>query len=141
MADRLKGRTALVTGAGRGIGRGIALLLAEEGANVVVADPGVNMDGSGHDDGPAEQVVAEIKNKGGTALANYDSVATVEGGESMVKACLDNFGRIDILINVAGILRDRMVYNMTEEEWDDVIAVHLKGQFNTIKPASILMRQ
>jgi NAD(P)-dependent dehydrogenase (short-subunit alcohol dehydrogenase family) len=141
MADRLKGRTAVVTGAGRGIGRGIAKLLGEEGANVVVNDPGVNVDGTGHDDGPAAQVAEEIKKAGGTAVPNFDTVATVQGGENMIKTALDNFGRIDILINVAGILRDRMIYNMTEEEWDDVIAVHLKGQFNTIKPASILMRQ
>jgi NAD(P)-dependent dehydrogenase (short-subunit alcohol dehydrogenase family) len=141
MGERLKGRTAVVTGAGRGIGRGIALLLAEEGANVVVNDPGVNVDGTGHDNGPAEQVVAEIKAKGGIAVPNFDTVATVEGGENIIKTALDNFGRIDILINVAGILRDRMIYNMTEEEWDAVIAVHLKGQYCTIKPASILMRQ
>ncbi len=141
MADRLKGRTAVVTGAGRGIGRGIALLLAEEGANVVVNDPGVNVDGTGHDNGPAEQVAQEIKAKGGSAVPNFDTVVTVEGGENMIRTALDGFGRLDILINVAGILRDRMIYNMTEEEWDDVIAVHLTGQFNTIKPASVLMRQ
>jgi NAD(P)-dependent dehydrogenase (short-subunit alcohol dehydrogenase family) len=141
MPGRLEGKNAVVTGAGRGIGRGIALLLAEEGANVVVNDPGVNLDGSGSDIGPAEQVVAEIKQKGGNAIANLDSVATVEGGENMVKSCVDAFGRIDILINVAGILRDRMVFNMSEAEFDDVVAVHLHGQFHTIKPASILMRQ
>jgi NAD(P)-dependent dehydrogenase (short-subunit alcohol dehydrogenase family) len=141
MGERLKGRTAVVTGAGRGIGRGIALLLAAEGANVVVNDPGVNVDGTGHDNGPAEQVVDEIKKAGGTAVPNFDSVATLEGGENIIKTALDNFGRVDILINVAGILRDRMIYNMTEEEWDDVIRVHLKGHFNTTKPASILMRQ
>ncbi len=141
MADRLKGRTAVVTGSGRGIGRAVAMLLGEEGANVVVNDPGVNLDGSGTDNGPAEQVVNEIKAKGGTAVPNFDSIATVEGGENLIKTALDNFGRIDILINVAGILRDRMVFNMSEEEWDAVIAVHLNGHFNTIKPASILMRQ
>ena len=141
MAGRLEGKNAVVTGAGRGIGRGIALLLAREGANVVVNDPGVNLDGSGTDAGPAAQVVDEIKTAGGTAIANIDSVATVEGGESIVTACVDSFGRIDILINVAGILRDRMIFNMSEQEWDDVIAVHLHGQYHTIKPASILMRQ
>jgi NAD(P)-dependent dehydrogenase (short-subunit alcohol dehydrogenase family) len=141
MADRLKGKTAVVTGAGRGIGRGIAKLLASEGANVVVNDPGVAVDGTGHDDGPAAQVAAEIKDAGGIAVPNFDTVATVQGGESMIKTALDTYGRLDILINVAGILRDRMIYNMSEQEWDDVIAVHLKGQYCTIKPASILMRQ
>jgi NAD(P)-dependent dehydrogenase (short-subunit alcohol dehydrogenase family) len=141
MAGKLEGRNAVVTGAGRGIGRAVAMLLAEEGANVVVNDPGVSVDGSGHDNGPAEQVAAEIKAAGGSAVANYDSVATAEGGESMVRQCVDAFGRIDILINVAGILRDRMIFNMAEQEWDDVIAVHLKGHFNTIKPVSVLMRQ
>src|SRR5712691_4793201 len=121
MADRLKGKTALITGSGRGIGRSVALLLGEEGANVVVNDPGVNLDGTGSDEGPAAEVVREIKAKGGNAIANLDSIATVEGGESMVKTCLDNFGRIDILINVAGILRDRMIFNMSEEEWDAVL--------------------
>ena len=117
------------------------MLLAAEGANVVVNDPGVNSDGTGHDNGPAEQVVAEIKAAGGNAVANADTVATFEGGENMVRQCVDAFGRIDILMNVAGILRDRMIFNMNEEEWDAVIAVHLKGHFNTIQPASILMRQ
>jgi NAD(P)-dependent dehydrogenase (short-subunit alcohol dehydrogenase family) len=137
----LEGKVAVVTGSGRGIGRGIAQLMAKEGAKVVVVDPGVNLDGTGHDNGPAEQCVEEIKQAGGTAVPCFDSVASMEGGENIIKAALDNFGRIDILVNVAGILRDRMVYNMTEEEWDDVMAVHLKGQFCTIKPASILMRQ
>jgi len=138
---RLAEKNAVVTGAGRGIGRAVAMLLAKEGASVVVNDPGVSVDGSGHDNGPAEQVAAEIKAAGGKAVANYDSVADTAGGENMIKQCVDEFGRIDILINVAGILRDRMVFNMAEEEWHDVINVHLKGHFNTIKPASQLMRQ
>ena len=119
----------------------MALLFAREGAKVVVNDPGVNTDGSGHDNGPADQVAAEIKAAGGSAVANYDSVATVDGGEAIVKAALDAFGHIDILVNNAGILRDRMIFNMTEEEWDAVIAVHLKGHYNCTKPASIIMRQ
>jgi NAD(P)-dependent dehydrogenase (short-subunit alcohol dehydrogenase family) len=137
----LEGKVAVVTGSGRGIGRGIAHLMASEGARVVVNDPGVNVDGTGHDDGPAAQVVEEIKQQGGTAVPNFDSVATAEGGENIIKTALDNFGRVDVLVNVAGILRDRMIFNMGEEEWDAVIQVHLKGHFNTIKPASILMRQ
>ena len=141
MADRLKGRNAVVSGGGRGIGRAVSLLLAQEGAKVVVNDPGVNVDGTGFDQGPADQVAAEIRQVGTAAVANYDSVATAEGGENMIKQCLDTFGHIDLLVNVAGILRDRMIFNMTEEEWDAVIAVHLKGHFNTIKPASVLMRQ
>ncbi len=138
---RLEGRTAIVTGAGRGIGRGVAMLLAQEGAHVVVNDFGVNVDGSAPSSGPAAEVVDEIKAAGGRAVANFDTVATVEGGEALVKSALDNFGRLDILINVAGILRDRMIFNMSEQEWDDVIAVHLKGHYCTTKPASILMRQ
>jgi NAD(P)-dependent dehydrogenase (short-subunit alcohol dehydrogenase family) len=138
---KLDGRNAVVTGAGRGIGRAVALLLAKEGANLVVNDPGGNVDGSGHDNGPADQVVAEVKDAGGTAVANYDSVAAADGGEAMVRQCVDSFGRIDFLVNVAGILRDRMIFNMSEEEWDAVYSVHLKGHFNTIKPASVLMRQ
>jgi NAD(P)-dependent dehydrogenase (short-subunit alcohol dehydrogenase family) len=141
MADRLKDRTAIVTGAGRGIGRGIALLLASEGANVVVNDYGVAVDGTQPSEGPAVDVVNEIKAAGGNAVANFDTVATVEGGEAMVKMAVDNFGKLDMLINVAGILRDRMIFNMTEEEWDAVIAVHLKGHYCTTKPASVLMRQ
>ncbi len=141
MTDKLKGRNAVVTGAGRGSGRALALLLAQEGANVVVNDPGVSVDGAGHDAGPADQVVQELRSAGGTAVANYDSVVDPAGGDNMIKQCVDTFGRIDVLINVAGILRDRMIFNMAEEEWDAVIAVHLKGHYNPIKPASVAMRQ
>jgi NAD(P)-dependent dehydrogenase (short-subunit alcohol dehydrogenase family) len=141
VARSLEGKIAVVTGAGRGIGRAIALLLAQEGARVVVNDPGVNADGTGHDQGPADQVAAEIKQAGGEALSNYDSVASMEGGEGIIKTALDAWGRLDILINNAGILRDRMIFNMTEEEWDTVIAVHLKGHFACTKPASVVMRQ
>jgi len=141
MGNRLEGKVAIVTGGGRGIGRGVALLLADEGAKVVVADYGVAVDGSQPNSGPAQEVADEIKAKGGDAVPSFDTVATMQGGEAIVQTALDTFGRLDILINIAGILRDRMVFNMTEQEWDDVIAVHLKGHFATTKPASIIFRQ
>lgn len=133
MGDRLNGRVAIVTGAGRGIGREVALLLAEEGASVVVNDAGVNVDGTGISSAPADDVVNEIRERGGSGAASYDSVASFEGAANIVKIATDNFGRVDILCHVAGILRDRMVFNMSEEEWDGVLAVHLKGAFNTVR--------
>ena len=141
MGDRLKEKVAVVTGAGRGIGRGIALLMAEEGARVVVNDFGGASDGTGGAESPADEVVTEIKSNGGTAVASYDTVATTEGGESIIKTAMDNFGRVDILVNNAGILSDRMVFNMAPEEWDAVIKVHLYGHFNCTKPACVVMRQ
>jgi NAD(P)-dependent dehydrogenase (short-subunit alcohol dehydrogenase family) len=141
VGNRFEGKVAVVTGAGRGIGRGVAHLLAEEGCSVVVNDYGVAVDGTQPSSGPAQDVADEIKAKGGKAVANYDTVATAQGGENLIKQALDEFGRLDVLVNVAGILRDRMIFNMTEEEWDAVVDVHLKGHFNTIKPASIVMRQ
>jgi NAD(P)-dependent dehydrogenase (short-subunit alcohol dehydrogenase family) len=115
--------------------------MAQEGAKVVVVDPGVNVDGSGFDQSIAEQVVAEIRESGGTAVACTESVATMSGGEQIVQTAIDNFGKLDIVVTCAGILRDRMIFNMTEQEWDDVIAVHLKGTFTVVKHACILFRQ
>jgi NAD(P)-dependent dehydrogenase (short-subunit alcohol dehydrogenase family) len=133
---RLDGRVAIVTGAGRGIGRSVAKLLASEGASVVVNDLGAEMDGSGQDAGPAQQVVAEIAEAGGKAVVNGADISDFDAAEGLVKGAIDQFGRLDVLVNVAGILRDRMVFNMTETEWDDVIRVHLKGTFNTTRFAS-----
>jgi NAD(P)-dependent dehydrogenase (short-subunit alcohol dehydrogenase family) len=141
MGERLKGKVAVVTGAGRGLGRAVALALADEGARLVVNDLGVEVDGKGGSRSVADEVVAEIREKGGEAVANYDTVATMEGGERIVKTAVDNFGRVDILVNCAGILRDRLIWNMTEEEWDAVIATHLKGHFACTKAACVAMRQ
>ncbi len=140
MGERLKDKVAVITGAGRGIGRGIALLMAEEGAKVVVNDFGGGPDGSGGDKSPADEVVDEIKAQGGEAAANYDSVASSEGGENIIKTALDSFGQLDILVCNAGILRDRMVFNTTDEEWDDVLKVHLYGTFYCTRAACRIFR-
>jgi NAD(P)-dependent dehydrogenase (short-subunit alcohol dehydrogenase family) len=137
----LDGKSALVTGAGRGIGRGIALALAQAGANVVVNDLGTSLSGEGAESAPADQVVDEILSNGGKAEVNRGNVASFSDATDMVDQVIRSFGRIDILVNVAGILRDRMIFNMTEDEWDAVIAVHLKGTFNCTRAASIKMRE
>ncbi|HXF83516.1 MAG TPA: SDR family NAD(P)-dependent oxidoreductase [bacterium] len=137
----LQDRVVAVTGAARGIGREIALLMARHGAQVVVNDYGGGADGTGGSSGPADEVVSEIKGLGGQAVANYDSVATMKGGAAIVQTALDHFGRIDVVVNNAGILRDRMIFNMTEEEWDAVIAVHLKGCFAVTRAAAPHMRE
>jgi len=134
--NSLEGRVAIVTGAGRGIGRSTARLLAAEGASVVVNDLGGNLDGSGADTGPAQQVVDEITAAGGSAVANGADISDHAAAEELIKSAIGAFGRLDVLVNVAGILRDRMIFNMTEQEWDDVIRVHLKGTFNTSKFAA-----
>jgi NAD(P)-dependent dehydrogenase (short-subunit alcohol dehydrogenase family) len=141
MADLLEDRVAIVTGSGRGVGRGIARMMAAEGAKVVVVDPGVNVDGSGFDQSIAEQVVGEIRSAGGRAVACTESVATMSGGERIVQTAMDNYGKLDIVVTCAGILRDRMIFNMSEQEWDDVIEVHLKGTFTVVKHACIVFRQ
>jgi hypothetical protein len=137
----LEGKVAVVTGAGRGIGREIALFLAKEGAKVVANDLGGREDGTGGETKVADDVVKEIKDAGGDGAANYDSVTTMESGKRIIQTALDKFGKLDILVNNAGILRDRMIFNMTEEEWDAVIAVHLKGTYSCTRAASPLMRE
>ncbi|MCH8191201.1 MAG: SDR family oxidoreductase [Chloroflexi bacterium] len=141
MGEWLKDKVAVVTGAGGGIGRGVAMAMAEQGAKVVVNDLGGSGAGEGASSRPADAVVEEIKAAGGEAAANYESVSTMDGGEKIIKTALDSFGRLDILVTCAGILRDRMLFNMTEAEWDAVINTHLKGTFACSKPASILFRQ
>jgi NAD(P)-dependent dehydrogenase (short-subunit alcohol dehydrogenase family) len=127
----LEGKAAIVTGAGRGIGRAEALLLASEGARVVVNDVGASLSGESSDATPAQQVVDEIVAAGGQAVANYDDVSSWKGAQSLVDQAVDTFGSLDILVNNAGILRDKMSFNIEESDWDDVIRVHLKGHFAT----------
>ena len=141
MSKMLEGKVAIVTGAGRGIGRGHALLLAQKGAKVVVNDPGVHFDGTGESLGPAGDVVAEIKAAGGEAVANYESVADFQGAKRIIECAAEKFGKLNILVNNAGILRDRMIFNMSEEDWDGVINVHLKGTFNCIRHACSYWRE
>ncbi len=126
---RLSGKVAVVTGAGRGLGRAEALLLAAEGASVVVNDPGVSLEGDGSDAGPAAAVVREIEAAGGAAVASRADCADWDGARSLVHTAVDNFGRLDILVNSAGILRDRMSFNMAQQDWDAVLHVHLTGTF------------
>ena len=137
----LQGRVAIITGAGRGIGREHALLSAAEGAKVVGNDLGGANDGTGTDATPAQEVVNEIKAMGGEAVANYDNVADWEGAQRMVNQAVETFGDLDILVNNAGILRDRVLVNMTEDEWDAVIAVHLKGHFAPTRWAATYWRE
>jgi NAD(P)-dependent dehydrogenase (short-subunit alcohol dehydrogenase family) len=129
MPNIVAGKVAIVTGAGRGIGRGIALLLAQEGARVVVCDIGTSLDGAGTDTGPAQAVVNEIKKAGGEAIASMASISEPGNAEKIVAAALDHFGRVDILVNNAGILRDRIFHRMSWSDWSDVINVHLHGSF------------
>jgi NAD(P)-dependent dehydrogenase (short-subunit alcohol dehydrogenase family) len=137
----LQGRVAIITGAGRGLGREHALLFAAEGAKVVVNDLGGANDGSGSDVTPAEQTVADIRAMGGEAIVNTDNVADWDGAKHMIDQAIETFGDVDILVNNAGILRDRVLVNMTEAEWDAVIAVHLKGHFAPTRHAAAYWRE
>lgn len=141
MSGICDGRVAIVTGAGRGIGRGHALELARQGARVVVNDLGGAVDGTGADRGPAQAVVDEVRAAGGDAIANAEDVSTWSGAEALVTSAIETFGRLDVVVNNAGILRDRMLVNMTEEEWDTVIGVHLKGTFAPTRFAAAYWRE
>ena len=141
MAQLCEGKIAIVTGAGRGIGREHALSLASQGAKVVVNDLGGNIDGSGGDLSPAEQVVQEIKGMGGEAVANGDSVSDWAGAERLINTAIETFGDLNIVVNNAGILRDRMLFSMSEAEWDAVINVHLKGTFAPTRFACVYWRE
>ncbi|MCU1498626.1 MAG: dehydrogenase, short-chain alcohol dehydrogenase like [Acidimicrobiales bacterium] len=134
------GRVVVITGAGRGIGRGHALEFARQGAKVVVNDIGAELDGTGGSTGPAGEVVDEIRSSGGEAVANGDDISTWDGGANLVKAALDAFGALDVVVNNAGVVRDRMFANATEDEWDLTMAVHLKGHFTTSRHAAAYWR-
>ena len=136
----LKDKVAIITGAGRGIGKETALFLSKQGVKILVNDLGANPDGSGEDK-IADEVVSEITNLGGKALANYDSVDSFEGGQNIFNSALSEFGAVDILINNAGILRDKTLFNMEESDWDIIMAVHLKGHFNCTKPFVCYIRE
>jgi NAD(P)-dependent dehydrogenase (short-subunit alcohol dehydrogenase family) len=141
VAKYLEGKSVAVTGAGGGIGRAVALACASAGANVVVADYGVSLDGRDPSSDVADAVVKEIADLGGRGVAVAGDVSTMEGGAAVVQAALDNWGRIDGVVCVAGILRERMLFNMAEEEWDPVVAVHLKGHFTVFRAAAAVMRK
>ncbi len=141
MSRHLEGKVAAVTGGGRGIGREVSRALAAQGAAVVVNDLGVSVAGQQETVSPADDVAKEIKAAGGNAASNHMDISTPEGGEGLVNQAIKEFGKLDILVNVAGILRDRMIFNMTIEEWDAVINVHLRGHFCTMRPASAHMRE
>jgi NAD(P)-dependent dehydrogenase (short-subunit alcohol dehydrogenase family) len=137
----IDGRVAIVTGGARGIGASISRLFASQGASLVINDLGGSPDGTGSDEGPAKQLADEIAAAGGTAVADGGDVADVATGERLVRTAVEQFGRLDIVVNVAGILRDRMIFNLSEADWDEVIRVHLKGHYATVRPASAYWRE
>lgn len=141
MTVSLEGQVAIVTGGGRGLGRAYAIDIARHGAKVVVNDTGCELDGSGSDKGPADEVVAEIKAAGGEAVASYDDVSSYEGGYNIVKQAVDTWGRVDALVCNAGMLRDGALHNMGEDAWDAVLATHLKGCFNLTRHVWPIFRQ
>jgi NAD(P)-dependent dehydrogenase (short-subunit alcohol dehydrogenase family) len=138
---KLDGKVAAITGGGRGIGRAVAKAMAAEGAAVVVNDLGVSVAGETETSSPADAVAEEIRKAGGKAVSNHQDIATMAGGKGLVDQAIKEYGKLDILVNIAGILRDRMIFSMSEGEWDAVIRVHLKGHFCTIHYASIHMRE
>jgi len=137
----LDGRVAIVTGGGRGIGQSISKLFAKEGAKVIINDLGVATDGTGVDTGPATDTAKEITAAGGVALANGGDIAEAATGEELVQTAIKEFGKLDVVVNVAGILRDRMIFNLSPEDWDAVIRVHLRGTYSTVRPASAYFRE
>lgn len=141
MSQRLKGKVAVVTGAGRGIGKAEALALANEGAKVVINDLGISIDGTAPSTLPADEVVTEIEKAGGEAVANYDSVTTAKGAERIITTAIDSFGKIDILVNNAGLLKAHMIFNLSDEEWDEIVKVHLYGHFYCTRAVCRWFRQ
>jgi len=141
MAGVIDGRVAIITGGARGIGASISRLFAREGASLVINDLGGAADGSGGDEGPAKQIADEITAAGGAAAADGGDIADVATGERLVRTAVERFGKLDIVVNVAGILRDRMIFNLAEQDWDAVIRVHLKGHYSTVRPASAYWRE
>ena len=137
----LEGKVAVITGAGRGIGREEALLMAKHGAKVVVNDLGGHFDGTGQSRSPAEEVVREIRAAGGEAVANFESVSDFKSAKRIIDCAIDNFRKLNIVVNNAGILRDRMIFNMNEDDWDAVVAVHLKGTFNLARHSCTYWRE